>query len=291
MTFLPKLGRAMKQALQWRLLLWWVLLTLLPTLVVALPVWQMLSTLLDHTIHAAEWAQHWDMVMLIELGIAARPEMAALAGSGIASIVLLLVLIPLLNGLFIAASRSSTSLRMGELLQEGLRQYWRMLRLMLIALIPIGVSAVVMRLLGKSISHYSERATLASQVEHLRWAAIAFGAIVLALMNATVDAARASLALEPHRRSAFLAWWRGLKLVLRRPVRSAVLYLTITAIATIALAVMIGMRVRLHDTGLWGLILGLMIAQITTAIVAWMHYARLFGMLELTRALKPSGAA
>jgi hypothetical protein len=160
----------------------------------------------------------------------------------------------------------------------------------LIALIPIALAVLLMRLIDKGLMHYGDTAILESQVEHLRWAALAGWTIVFAIANASVDAARASLALEPDRRSAIKAWWRGLKLVLRHPLRSAVLYLGVTALAAIVLLAMLGLRLELRNASLIGLVLGLLIAQLITATIAWMHYARLFGMLELTRALKPAPA-
>jgi hypothetical protein len=267
-------------------LLWWLLLMLIPTLVILMPIWRLLSAQFDHTLHAADWAQHWNLVMLTDLGGVINAQQNPLAAAGNASALLLLLLIPVLNGLFIAASRSPTRLGMGELLREGLRHYWRMFRLMLFGLIPIAIALVVFRLLNKGVSNYGDHAVLSSQVSHLKWAATAVWLIVFAIANASVDAARASLALEPARRSAFLAWWRGLKLVLRHPLRSAVLYLGVTAIAAIALALVFILRLHLGSATFLGLILGLLIAQLLTAILAWMHYARQFGMLELTRALK-----
>ena len=47
------LGAAARNALQWRLLLLWAVLLLLPTLAATLPIWQMLGASLDQSIHAA----------------------------------------------------------------------------------------------------------------------------------------------------------------------------------------------------------------------------------------------
>jgi hypothetical protein len=286
--FLPNLGRALRHALQWRLLLWWVLLTAIPTLVVLTPLWQTLSSQLDHTIHATEWAQYWNVMALSDLVTVGTVEHTPLEGSVHASLEALLILIPLMNALFIAAARSASALHMGELLRQGLGQYWRMFRLMLVGLIPIALALWLLRLINKGVTHYGEAVILESDLDHVRWAALAGWAIVFAIASASVDAARASFALEPERRSAIKAWWRGLKLVLRHPLRSAVLYLGVTALAGVALAVVLGLRLQLRNASLIGWVLGLLIAQIITAIIGWMHYARLFGMLELTRALKPA---
>jgi MFS family permease len=283
--FLPNLGRALRAALQWRLLLWWVLLMLIPTVAALLPVWRWLGAQLDNSVHAGEWAHQFDIVMLYDLATLAMGAGTAFAGASTVGIVLLLVLIPLLNALFIAATRSATPMKMGELLREGLRYYWRMFRMMLMALLPVAIVILVARLCGKGLAHYSEHAVLESQVEHWKWAMYALLAVVFALANGTVDAARASLALEPARRSVVKAWWRGLKLIARHPLRSLVLYLGVTALAGVALAIALWLRLGLQSASFTGLLLGLLIAQLITAIFAWMHYARLFGMAELTRAL------
>src|ERR1700689_4693120 len=118
--FLPNLGLALRRALQWRLLLWWVLLTLLPALALLLPAWNTLSSQFDHTVHSAEWAQHWDFMMMGDLAMVMATGQDVFAGSGRTAMLLLLAVIPLLNGLFIANSRSTAPMKMGELLREGL---------------------------------------------------------------------------------------------------------------------------------------------------------------------------
>src|ERR1700761_4562111 len=55
--------RAVFNAMQWGLFLVWLLLLLIPTLVVALPVWGALSELLDHSVHADAWAKQFDAMM------------------------------------------------------------------------------------------------------------------------------------------------------------------------------------------------------------------------------------
>src|SRR5690606_22607974 len=61
------LMRAPFAAMQWRLLLLWVLLLLLPTAVVSLPIWRALSSVLDHSIHAQEWAARFNGSMFSDV--------------------------------------------------------------------------------------------------------------------------------------------------------------------------------------------------------------------------------
>jgi hypothetical protein len=166
-----------------------------------------------------------------------------------------------------------------------------MFRMMLMALLPIALALLVARLGSRLVDHYGESAVLESKVDHLQWAVAVVVAIVFAYANSTVDAGRASLALEPTRRSAIKAWWRGLKFATRHFLRSVILYLAITALAALALSIALLLRIHLHSASFTGLVVGLLLAQLTTAILGWMHYARLFGMVELTLALKPAAAA
>ncbi len=47
--------RASRAALQWRLLLLWLGLLLIPTVVAVIPLWRTLSASLDQAVHAAAW--------------------------------------------------------------------------------------------------------------------------------------------------------------------------------------------------------------------------------------------
>src|SRR4029077_10566693 len=97
-------------------------------------------------------------------------------------------------------------------------------------------------------------------------------------------AGRAWLAFDPNPRSAFKAWWRGAKLVFFHPLRSLGLYLTITLLAGLVLALLTLLRVDLPTGTMWGFLVGFMVVQAIAAVTAWMHYARLFALLGLTRA-------
>ena len=53
--------------MQWRLLLWWLILLALPTFVASLPMWQMLGDALDHSIYAPRLAEALDGLALADL--------------------------------------------------------------------------------------------------------------------------------------------------------------------------------------------------------------------------------
>ena len=286
MTFIPKFGAALRAGLRWRLLLLWVLVTSISTASLALPIGRLLAQQLDHSVHAAEWAQRLKVLMIFDLGSALQSDLPAISGSAEMAALLLFILIPFLNGAFVASARAVTPLRLGELIREALRQYGPMFRMMFMGLLPLAIAGVVEWATMKGVKHYGEHAVLASDVDHLKWVAIAVSLVVFAWANASIDAGRATLTLNPNKRSAIKAWWRGLKLVVMHPLRSLVLYGVITAMAAVLLAVVGWYRLHMSATSLWGFLFALLVTQLLVAVTAWMHYARLFGMLELTRALQ-----
>ena len=224
--------------------------------------------------------------MIFDLGSVLESDMPAISGSAEMAALLLFILIPFLNGAFVASARTAAPVRLAELIRESLRQYGPMFRMMFMALLPLAIAGVVEWATMKGVKHYGEHAILASDVQHLKWVAIAVSLVVFAWADASIDAARASLALNPNKRSAIKAWWRGLKLVVVHPLRSLVLYVAVTAIAAILLALVAAFRLHMSATSFWGFLFALLITQLLVAVTAWMHYARLFGMLELTRALQ-----
>jgi hypothetical protein len=284
------LGHAVRTALQWRVLLLWILVSWLPTALLALPIWRSFAGKLNHSLHSAEWAQHANLVMIHDLiGQTLRFNAAALAGSGIAAAVVLLALIPLLNGMLVTASRAAQPLGFGALLHGSLREYGRMLRLMLWALIPLGIGAGLGALSLYGVRKYAEGAILETQVLTLtRWA-YALTAVLCAVALATVDAGRARLAFDPERRSAIKAWWRGLRLTIAQPLRVLGLFFCITLIAALATGVLALLRVELNGAHLPGFLAGLLAVQIIVAVTGWMHFARLLAMLAVTKAVQPDG--
>src|SRR5690606_41809964 len=93
-------------ALQWRLLLLWLLATLVPALLVATPLWTSLQAQFGHSVHAAVIAAGDDLPLLLEglgeMGEHAQWLAAGLGGTGL----LMLLLAPWLTGLTVAPLRA-----------------------------------------------------------------------------------------------------------------------------------------------------------------------------------------
>jgi hypothetical protein len=280
----PVLRSAMRSALQWRLLLLWILVGAIPTALLALPVSTFIATQLDDSVHAAEWASATNVVMFVDLMEQWQKGAGAFAGTGIAAAIALLAGIPFLNAMFVGASRSDQPLPLGALLHAGLAEYGPMLRLMFVSLIPLGIALGLGALAMKGVHKYVEQVILQSDAQTAMRAGQALAALLFVYAHAGVTAGRAWLAFDSSRRSALRAWWRGAKLVFFHPLRSLGLYLAITLLAALVLALLSLLRVELPTGSVWGFLVGFLVVQAIGAVIAWMHYGRLFALLGLTRA-------
>jgi hypothetical protein len=281
---LPVLRQAVGSALQWRLLLLWIVVAAIPTAVLALPFIATVAAQLDYSVHAAEWAQTVNLVMVADLMEKLAAGDGAVGGTALTAVIGLLAGIPFLNAMFVGAARSDSPLRLRALLDAGLAGYGPMLRLMLVSVLPLGIALALSGLLMKAVHKYVEHAILESDAQAATWAASAIAALLFVYAHAGITAARARLAFEPNKRSAVKAWWRGAKLVFFHPVRSLGLYLAITLVAGLVLTLLTLLRVELPTGSVWGFLLGAVVVQAIVAVIGWMHYARLFALLGMMRA-------
>jgi hypothetical protein len=277
--------RAPVAALQWRLLLLWLVLLLLPTALDALPVWQALADLLDHSVHAGEWARRFDGMMFGDVMSALRDGSAWFHGSLMVSVAFALLLGPLPTGMAVATGRAGRSLGFGQLLQSGVIEYGRMFRLMLWSLLPyaiaVGLGAMAIGAAHKSADH----AVLESAADRYQHTALWVLAVLFVLAHAMVDAARAAFIVDPGLRSATRALGRGFMQVLRRPLGTLLSYLVIGAIGT-AVALAFGVaRVQTPAVGPGGFLLALLFAELAALALGWMRIARLFALAAVGRSL------
>jgi len=276
--------QATRGALQWRLLLWWALLLLLPTLAATLPVWQLLSASLDHSVAATRLAERLDLVAITDLVAVARERyMPAVNMGGVVALVLTLLLSPLLSGMVIAAARAPQRLRFGALPAAGAQEYLRLARMLLWSAVPLGLAALVAGGAWRLAGRTAETALLegdAEQAAHL--AMLATGALLL-LAHATVDAGRAVLAADRRRTSAVMAWFAGCRLLLRRPLALLGTYVAVTAAGVVLAAVLAFARVHVPALGTFGTAGAVVLAQLAVLVLGWMRAARLFALATLVR--------
>jgi hypothetical protein len=280
----PLLG-ASRAALQWRLLLWWAVLLLLPTIAAALPVWQMLAANLDHSVYAAQLANKLDMLAIADIMTSAKERFGPAVGSGgIVALALTLLLSPLLAGMTIHAARATKRPGFMDLLAGGAREYARMFRMLLWSVVPLAIAGMVAGLAFKMAGKSAESAILESDANHAMHIAMALAALAFALMHATIDAGRALLANERRRRSAIVAWWGGVKLLVRRPFSMLGVYVAITGVGLLLAGLLALARLQVPALGVGGTIGAVLLTQLAVLVLGWMRSARLFAMMALTRA-------
>lgn len=285
------LASGLRHGLQWRLLLASTLLLLLPTLLLALPVAGWLQAQFAHSLQAATIAAGDDAPLLLEGLLKIREHGAWLGGSAAAATLLALLLSPWLSGMVVASIRAGHTLRLGALLRAGLGEYLRMLRMLAWSVLPLAV-AVGLGLWAMDMAQAStEKAILASDAERTSRIALAVLAVLLVLAHASVEAGRAWIGADLGLRSVIRAWWRGCKLLLRRPLATLLVYLG-TSIVGYGLALGLGVvRLQVDGSSWGGWLAGFALTQLVVATLAWGRAARLHGLAELAAGIKATHPA
>lgn len=284
-TALPALSimRAARAALQWRLLLLWVLWMLVPTIILSMPVWSMLGASLDYSVHADAIAQRMDMTVFADLMAQHGKNSIAFSSATKVALVATLLISPLLSAMAAAAARSSEVLGLRALMAAGLSDYLRMLRMLLWSAVPLGLAAAIGAMAMGAADDHASTTTLEASADMGHWLALALMVLLLALAHATLDAGRAALALERRRTSVIKAWWHGCGMLVRRPLAVFGAYAAITAVGMAIVAALVVLRVNVTGASLAGFVAALLVAQLTVAVLGWMRSARLFALVALAR--------
>jgi hypothetical protein len=284
---LGSLVSAMVCAMQWRLLLLWLLIMLVPATVAVLPLWRVLAGLLDHSVHASSWAQHFSAMMFGDVGVTLSENVGWLGGSAILGLAMTLAMAPFLDGMIIGSGRAGRPLGFAALLQNGWIEYGRMFRLTLWSLLPY-LAVIGIALLG---SHFAtqraERAVLESQAD--LGSSVAHWALLVAfvLAQCMVESARAAFIADTSLRSATRAFGRGINQILRRFFRTLFFYLIVSAIG-LAMAGIAGVgRIHVTAAGTGGFLIALLLSQLIVLAFGWMRVARLFALAEVASSLQP----
>jgi hypothetical protein len=273
------------RATRWRMLLLFALATLVPAALATLPVWQLLSGLLDHAPRADLLAHGMESSWLPDFlhGLEEKPASHAIPGGLLGGLVLALLVAPAMAGAAVAEARSGQPLRFRSLLAGAGEAYGRMFRMAVAAILPLGLAGVA----TAGVVHLARTAGEKAVTEHAavvqgRWA-LAVAAGLFFLGHLTVDAGRARMAAQPARRSAFLAWLSGTWMVMRRPIR-AVRVGVVGALTGIGLGlVVMAVRQRLPAGPAWSAGAGILLAQVAAAAVGWGRAIRIAGLAELAR--------
>jgi len=272
---------ALAAGLRWRVLLWWTIALALPALIALLPVWSSLQAQFAYSPKAAAIARMDDLPLLIEGLRGMSEQVGGITLAGMVAAAISLLLSPWLTGMVVASIREQRSLRMGELAHGGLGEYGRMFRMLLWSIVPMGIALVVGFAIFGVLGKQADEAILASDAARASNIGLGVLAVLALFAHATIEAARGWIAADIGLRSVLRAWWRGLKLVLRRPLASLAVYLG-TAIVGYGLAlVFVWLRTKTGGPGMGGFVLGVLVTQLLVAMLAYARVARLHGFAAL----------
>lgn len=280
------IATGLQRATRWRLLLVLVVLSAIPAAIATHPIWVFLHTLLGRAIRADLLASGMEGTWIPDLvhALADLPQAHAIPQGLLTAILVALLLGPALSGAILAEAVSDRPLRFRELLAGMGGWYGRMLRMAVVAVLPLGLAggavAVISKVTAKAVSRMVTESAADARV-HLALAA-AGGIAVLA--HLTLDAGRARMAANPRRRSAFLAWVSGTWLVLRHPIQSAAI-----AVAGLVLGPFLGLAVmafreRLPAGPAWATVAAVLLAQVASAAVGWGRAVRVVALTRLAGA-------
>ena len=280
----PSAIGAGRRALQWRLLLLWIVVLLIPTVMVTLPMWQIFADQLDHTLHAADLAKTITLNAVSDLIVAVATDGGAIKSAGVLAALFTMLATPFLNGMAVTAARAAEPPGFGALIQGGLAEYWRMLRMLLVSLIPLAIAFAIGSAATDGADKYAQHAILSASADHVAWLAEFVLGVLLLLALASVDAGRAQFAVSTRKRSAFKAWWRGCKLLVQRPRAVLGSYIVLSLIGLIVFLVLAWLRINVPHVNAIGFVFGLVLTQLAAVTLAWIRSARLFALADIARA-------
>lgn len=275
------LSHALRGALQWRLWLLWIAVTGACALIGALPVWHWLGGVLDNSLLGGAVASGKAPAVLLEVLSSRDAPLGLLAGGLQLATVLMVLLSPLLAGATVVAARSRATLGFGDLMRGGISEYGPMLRMLIWAVIPLGIAIAAAAGIMSANDSTHEHAVLASELDMGRHIAWIVGGILWVLAHASLEAGRGWLAADGRLRSALKAWWRGVGLMRRRPIAVLCVYLATTIAGLLLALVFVAIRQHLDASTGIGFLLAMLAGFGITAALAWSRIARLFGMQSL----------
>jgi len=281
--FRSALADALQGALQWRVFLLWIIaLAALACLGVG-PLSSALSNVLDHHPDAAQIAHGGSAAQLGDLIGAISEKHSGAIGTGIKSaIVMGLLLLPWFAGLATTAIQPATRAPgLCTLFTGAFREYPRQLGFALWSLVPLLVGFAVFGGVSQMAQKHAEMATLESSASVAGKMALIAGLIAVLIAHASVEAGRAFFAARASETNPVKAWWRGLKLLVRRPLQTLGLYL-LASLPGLLVALMIALvRIRIDGvgTGMW--LAAFLVVQLGIAALAWSRVARLRALTSL----------
>jgi len=274
---------ATRAILRWRIFVIWIGITLIPTAVISVPVGRLLSAQLDHSAYVLAWARGVTIPVLGDLLMSVADTAPMLKGALVLSLLVTILFWPLLTGMVVASAKPGRTLGFVGLIQGGVSEYGRMLRMLIWSIVPLGIAAAIGGAALMLVKHRAGSAILASQVSREHLLALILLAALLIAAHVTLEAGRAQFALDTGRRSAIRAWWRGLRLVLARPVAALGSYVAVTLVGLLLIALLGIARINLAQAAFSGFLVALLVTQSIAVAAIWMRIARLLVLIQLSR--------
>ncbi len=279
---------AMGNALEWRLLTLFTGAVLWTTMVATFPAWRVLASVLDDSPRAKEIASSFDLLAFEDIGMAMIRSGAPVTGGAALAMLLGAFSWPFLAAMAVGAAGGPRARTFAEVLEGGIAYYTRMFRIGLVAIVPYALVGAVAAATFRGARQFGRHAILESQASLGYRAAMAVTLVVFVLIHATLEAGRASFGADAALRSGWSAWWRGLALTRRDPLRVLGTHLGATlASYAIAFAILV-LRLRLSGPSWPALAIGFILTQLAVASLGWGRAVRLFGLTALARSYWPA---
>ncbi|PNS09638.1 hypothetical protein [Solilutibacter silvestris] len=262
----------------WRMLLLWLLASLIPAIAASVPLRKMIDATFGYSPQAADIDAGRNMPLLAD-GIMTMLRHGGSTALGVhigVTALLALLLSPLLVGMLIASLREGRPLGFGESMHGGLREYWRQFRLWLVIAIPAGVLVGAASFASDAIGKSADAAILASQADHLQLGATVILVAAIAIAHCALEAARAQFGADGQLRTAWRALLRGVRLMLRRPFSVALVYLVTMLLPALVTPLL------LLDLIKGNAVLAMLVLQLGLLVLGALRAARLIGLARLS---------
>jgi len=272
---------------EWRYLALFVAALLVPAALALMPILHFLGDLFDASPRGAELVAKLDSSAVVDLvRQLGEPSGAAAIMPALHGAILVAVLLaPVLSSLAAALASLEEPARFGPLLARAADFYPRMLRIAFTSVLPLGVAGGIAALLF-NLADKSGSSALTEAAAGRASSLATFGAVLLLwLASVTVEAGRAFFVADPERRSAWAAWWSGLKLTVRRPLQVLGMSLLTGVLGLLLAAVITAVRTRIPQAGAGAIALAFVLAQLAVAAMGWGRASRLAALVEVIREL------
>lgn len=285
MKILAMIRRAMRRALQWRLLVLSPVVLLVAATATLFPLLRALGEVFDRS---PRWQELTGLDSFAAAGLAKvlqGPASGTVATGVQTSIVLALLLAPLLAGAALVVADADARPRIRGLLSGAAAYYPRLLRMQLAALIPLGAAGLLASVLLRWSSHVDDAATSEAATHASSRIAWTLAIALVFVAQLVIDAGRARLAAEPERRSAVKALGAGVKLIVKRPAQALAIGASTTAVSLLIAAIVLVVRNQIAQTSSAAVLFAFLIGQLAVMAIAWGRAAKLCGLVEIARDL------